>query len=96
LEVVTLPVADVDRSLAFYTDGLGFTLDVDYQPEPGFGVEWLSRRSDKTARNHVSQRDRWPPGCGYRCSRGSAASPMTTRISSFATVFRPWAVTEVP
>jgi catechol 2,3-dioxygenase-like lactoylglutathione lyase family enzyme len=30
LEVVVLPVADVDRAKAFYVDKAGFTLDVDY------------------------------------------------------------------
>ncbi|MFG2629753.1 VOC family protein [Streptomyces sp. NPDC048473] len=34
LEVVILPVSDVDRSLAFYTERLGFNLDVDYGPAP--------------------------------------------------------------
>jgi len=29
LEVVILPVRNVDRSLAFYTERLGFNLDVD-------------------------------------------------------------------
>ncbi|MFG3206458.1 VOC family protein [Streptomyces sp. NPDC048192] len=38
LEVVILPVSDVDRSLAFYTERLGFNLDVDYGPSPSFRV----------------------------------------------------------
>ena len=38
LEVVILPVTDVDRSVAFYVDGLGFALDVDYAPTPDFRV----------------------------------------------------------
>jgi catechol 2,3-dioxygenase-like lactoylglutathione lyase family enzyme len=38
LEVVTLPVSDVDRALAFYTNGLGFALDVDYGPDAAFRV----------------------------------------------------------
>jgi catechol 2,3-dioxygenase-like lactoylglutathione lyase family enzyme len=29
LEVVIVPVSDIDRAKAFYTDGLGFTLDHD-------------------------------------------------------------------
>lgn len=37
LEVVTLPVRDVDAALAFYTS-LGCTLDVDYHPRDGFRV----------------------------------------------------------
>jgi catechol 2,3-dioxygenase-like lactoylglutathione lyase family enzyme len=42
LEVVPLAVTDVDRSLAFYRDQVGFTLDVDYQPTPAFRVVQLT------------------------------------------------------
>jgi catechol 2,3-dioxygenase-like lactoylglutathione lyase family enzyme len=38
IEVITLPVTDVDRAIAFYTDQLGFVLDVDYQPDGRFRV----------------------------------------------------------
>jgi catechol 2,3-dioxygenase-like lactoylglutathione lyase family enzyme len=38
LEVVVVPVADVDRSKAFYLDKLGFHLDVDAQPTPTMRV----------------------------------------------------------
>ena len=38
IEVVILPVADVDRALAFYTEKAGFTLDVDYAPTDEFRV----------------------------------------------------------
>jgi catechol 2,3-dioxygenase-like lactoylglutathione lyase family enzyme len=38
LEVVTLAVRDVDEAKAFYTEKLGFTLDVDYHPRDGFRV----------------------------------------------------------
>jgi catechol 2,3-dioxygenase-like lactoylglutathione lyase family enzyme len=34
LEVVTLPVADVDRAKVFY-EGLGWRLDIDFEPGPG-------------------------------------------------------------
>ncbi len=42
LEVVPLPVSDVDRALAFYTEQVGFTLDVDYQPTSEFRVVQLT------------------------------------------------------
>jgi catechol 2,3-dioxygenase-like lactoylglutathione lyase family enzyme len=42
LEVVVVPVSDVDRSLAFYTEQLGFHLDVDYAPKPRFRVVQLT------------------------------------------------------
>jgi catechol 2,3-dioxygenase-like lactoylglutathione lyase family enzyme len=32
LEVVVLPVSDIDRSLAFYRDQVGFALDHDTRP----------------------------------------------------------------
>jgi catechol 2,3-dioxygenase-like lactoylglutathione lyase family enzyme len=38
IEVVTLPVSDVERALRFYVDKAGFTLDVDYAPKDGFRV----------------------------------------------------------
>ena len=42
LEVVALPVADIDRALAFYTERAGFTLDVDYRPTADFRVVQLT------------------------------------------------------
>jgi catechol 2,3-dioxygenase-like lactoylglutathione lyase family enzyme len=42
LEVVPLPVADVDRALAFYTEQVGFALDVDYRPTAEFRVVQLT------------------------------------------------------
>ena len=38
LELVLLPVADVDRAKAFYVGTLGFTADVDVRPAPGIRV----------------------------------------------------------
>src|SRR3989442_13644473 len=31
VELITLPVSDVERALRFYVDQVGFTLDVDYR-----------------------------------------------------------------
>jgi catechol 2,3-dioxygenase-like lactoylglutathione lyase family enzyme len=42
LEVITVPVSDVDRSLAFYTEKVGFILDVDYHPSDEFRVVQLT------------------------------------------------------
>jgi len=41
-EVVILPVADPDRSLRFYREQVGFSLDVDYAPAPEFRVIQLT------------------------------------------------------
>ena len=38
LELVIIPVSDVDRSKAFYVDQLGFNLDVDHQVSDEFRV----------------------------------------------------------
>ncbi len=42
LELVPLPVTDVDSAKAFYTDQLGFVLDVDVQPAEGVRVVQLT------------------------------------------------------
>jgi catechol 2,3-dioxygenase-like lactoylglutathione lyase family enzyme len=38
LEVVVVPVSDVDRAKAFYVTQVGFALDVDHQPNEQFRV----------------------------------------------------------
>jgi catechol 2,3-dioxygenase-like lactoylglutathione lyase family enzyme len=38
LEVVQVPVADVDKAKSFYTDRLGFALDHDVEYIPGIRV----------------------------------------------------------
>lgn len=38
LELVLLPVSDVDRAKAFYTEKVGFILDVDHRPSDEFRV----------------------------------------------------------
>ncbi len=42
LELIPLPVADVDRSRSFYTDVLGFNLDHDVQPGNGMRIVQLT------------------------------------------------------
>jgi catechol 2,3-dioxygenase-like lactoylglutathione lyase family enzyme len=42
LEVVVVPVTDVDRAKAFYADGMGFAVDVDATPGPGMRVVQLT------------------------------------------------------
>ena len=38
LEVIAIPVSDVDAAKAFYVDQVGFGLDHDAQPHPGMRV----------------------------------------------------------
>lgn len=42
LELVILPVSDVDRSKGFYRDVLGFVADVDVEPAPGVRIVQLT------------------------------------------------------
>src|ERR1044072_7777020 len=49
LEVVVLRVADVDSSVEFYRDMVGFDLEVDYAPSPTFRVVQLTPRGSSTS-----------------------------------------------
>ena len=42
LEVIALPVSDVDRAIAFYRDAVGFPLDHDVSHVPGMRVVQLT------------------------------------------------------
>jgi predicted enzyme related to lactoylglutathione lyase len=42
VELIPLPVSDVDRAIGFYADQLGFTKDVDVQPSEGVRVVQLT------------------------------------------------------
>jgi catechol 2,3-dioxygenase-like lactoylglutathione lyase family enzyme len=42
LEVIMVPVSDIDRALRFYVDQVGFSLDVDYAPNDAFRVVQLT------------------------------------------------------
>lgn len=42
IQVVTLPVSDVDRARTFYGEQAGFALDVDYHPSTDFRVVQLT------------------------------------------------------
>jgi hypothetical protein len=68
-EVITLPVADIDRAVRFYVDQVGFTLDVDYAPIDGFRVVQLTPRGSS---------------CSIQIGHGLTEAPgrFVTRISS--------------
>lgn len=42
IEVIVLPVTDVERALRFYVDQVGFALEVDYSPNDAFRVIQLT------------------------------------------------------
>jgi catechol 2,3-dioxygenase-like lactoylglutathione lyase family enzyme len=49
LEVVQVPVSDVDRAKAFYTEKLGFVLDHDVEHVPGMRVVQLTPPGSPTS-----------------------------------------------
>ena len=66
LEVVVIPVADVDRAKPFY-EGLGWRLDADFPLRTAFGSS-SSRRPGRDARSSSAPRSRRlrparPRGC---------------------------------
>jgi catechol 2,3-dioxygenase-like lactoylglutathione lyase family enzyme len=60
IEVITLPVGDIERALRFYVDQLGFTLDVDYSPNDAFRVVQLTPPG---------------PSCSIQIGRGLTDAP---------------------
>jgi catechol 2,3-dioxygenase-like lactoylglutathione lyase family enzyme len=42
LELIVVPVSDVDRAKAFYSEQMGFNVDVDHQPSETFRVVQLT------------------------------------------------------
>jgi predicted enzyme related to lactoylglutathione lyase len=42
LELIPVPVTDVDRAKSFYADQLGFTVDVDISPAEGIRIVQLT------------------------------------------------------
>ena len=47
VEVITLPVSDIERTVRFYVDQVGFKLDVDYSPNDAFRVVQLTPPGSK-------------------------------------------------
>jgi len=47
LELVLIPVSDVDRAKDFYVEKCGFNLDVDHQPNDEFRVVQITRQAPR-------------------------------------------------
>src|SRR6476661_1525306 len=71
VEVITLPVSDVERALRFYVDRLGFTLDVDYSPNEAFRVVQLTPPGS---------------GCSIQIGRGLTDAPAGSLRNIFLVV----------
>ncbi|WP_424216887.1 VOC family protein (plasmid) [Streptomyces sp. BI20] len=63
LEVVPLPVADVDRAKEFYAEKLGFTVDIDTEVGPGMRVVQLTPPGSRCS---VTLLSGMPPAPGQR------------------------------
>lgn len=61
LEVVVIPVSDVDRAKAFY-EGLGWRLDADFADEEGFRIVQLTPRGSACSIQFGSKVTSAPPG----------------------------------
>jgi len=55
LELVIMPVADIDRAKAFYADKAGFVVDVDFSTGPEFRVVQLTPPGSACSISLVSQ-----------------------------------------
>ena len=62
LEVVQVPVTDVDRAKSFYTDQLGFALDHDVEYIPGMRVVQLTPPGSATSIVIGTGMTSMPPG----------------------------------
>jgi len=61
IEVITLPVNDVDLAVQFYTERVGFTVDVDYRPNSQFrGVQLTPPGSSCSVQFGVGLSDAMP------------------------------------
>ena len=65
LEIVVLPVADVDRTKAFY-ESIGFRLDADFGGDDGFRVVQLTPPGSACSIIFVSTADRTTSCCSGR------------------------------
>ena len=71
VEVITLPVSDVECALRFYVDQIGFTLDVDYAPSDTFRVVQLTPPGSS---------------CSIQIGRGLTGAPVGSLRSVFLVV----------
>ena len=96
LEVVVVPVTDVDRAKEFYADKLGFTLDVDHRAGENFrvvqltppGLGLLDRDRDRGRRRRAGLGARacnwWSPTSRPRTPSWSSRGVECSEISHFA------------
>ena len=83
LEVVVLPVSDIDRSIAFYRDKVGFHLDHDTKNEHMHVVQLTPNGSGCSIvfGDLPSQREMTPVG-EIRTDQGVRANPDPARLAA--------------
>jgi len=78
IEVITLPVNDVDLAVQFYTERVGFILDVDYRPNSQFRVVQLTPPgSSCSVQFGVGLSDAMPGSAPHHLSRVTTSRPHT-------------------
>jgi catechol 2,3-dioxygenase-like lactoylglutathione lyase family enzyme len=75
LEVVVVPVTDVDRAKSFYADKLGFVVDVDTTPTEGVRIVQLTPPGSACS---IMVGRAWAAACPGR-SRASRSASVTSR-----------------
>jgi catechol 2,3-dioxygenase-like lactoylglutathione lyase family enzyme len=63
LELVVVPVSDVDRAKAFYTENMGFHLDVDHSPNEHFRVVQMTPKGSACSITIGKGVTQAAPGC---------------------------------
>src|SRR5215472_5418624 len=71
VEVITLPVSDVERALRFYVEQVGFRLDVDYSASKAFRVVQLTPPGS---------------GCSIQIGKGLTDAPVGSFCNVFLVV----------
>ena len=82
LEVIPLPVSDIDRARDFYRDKVGFHVDIDQEVMPGMRIVQLFRRERAGTPTSPPQR---PAGCRPRRSSGRSSKRCASRLARFPT-----------
>ena len=75
VEVITVPVSDVERALRFYADHVGFALDVDYAPTDAFREPARAAPSSAVRRAAASSSSSSPGDGSGSAPSGNAAVP---------------------
>lgn len=74
LELVVVPVSDVDRAKKFYAEKMGFTVDVDHQPNESFRVVQLTPPGSACSITIGTGLTQTTPGTYQACTSSSTTS----------------------